>query len=76
MKIDDPCDISEFWQSMKQLTRFNQLVNLGAVLERVYELKLEKDDFEGMNEFKPSFYKEFYLSVRRDIVKNEEKKIN
>lgn len=63
LKIGDPCDMSEFFQELKELNRFNELVKMKDIVEKVYEMKMRQTDLEGISELKPSFYKTYYESI-------------
>ncbi len=40
LKIEDPCDISEFLQGLKELNRFNELIKMNQIITKVYEYKV------------------------------------
>lgn len=42
LQCQDPCDISEFFQSIKDLATFNNLVNIKQVVVKTYEMRLMK----------------------------------
>ena len=63
LKIGDPCDMSEFFQELKELNRLNELVKMKDIVEKVYEMKMKQADLEGISELKPSFYKTYYESI-------------
>lgn len=63
LKIGDPCDMSEFLQELRELNRFNELVRMKDIVEKVYEMKMKQTDLEGISELKPSFYKTYYESI-------------
>jgi len=57
MKFDDACDITEYFQSLKALHNFNKYIKISEVVHLAYAVELEKQDFEGLNQLKDSFYK-------------------
>lgn len=55
--------MSQFFQELKELNRFNELVKMKDIVEKVYEMNMKQTDLEGIFELKPSFYKTYYQSI-------------
>ena len=60
LKLNDACDISEFLQGLKQLDNFNKYLKIDHIIEFAYEIKLQKEDFNGIDTLKKSFYKQYF----------------
>jgi hypothetical protein len=67
MMFNDVCDASEFLQSLKSLSTFNEYVKINRLVEFAYEIKLRKGDFDGIDGLKNSFYKEHFRLILAGI---------
>lgn len=67
LKLNDACDISEFLQSLKQLDNFNKYLKIDQIVEFAYEIKLQKEDFNGIDGLKKSFYKQYFELMRAGL---------
>lgn len=65
--LDDPCDISEFFQTLKQVETFNRHVNIREAVKKAYTLQIEASDLEGLESLKnpdgsANMYAEYFLA--------------
>lgn len=74
LKLNDACDISEFLQSLKQLDNFNKYLKIDQIVEFAYEIKLQKEDFNGIDALKKSFYKQYFELMRAGLEKEAKSK--
>lgn len=48
LQENDVCEISLFFQSLRNLETFNEYLSINKVVERAYKLEIIKEDFAGI----------------------------
>ena len=58
----DVCEISLFFQSLRNVDTFNEYLSISTLLDRAYRLEIGKEDFVGIEEFRGNFYSDYILA--------------
>lgn len=45
MENNDECEISIFFQSLRDIDIFNEYISINKVVEKAYSLEIKKEDF-------------------------------
>jgi len=61
---------------LKQLDNFNKYLKIDQIIEFAYEIKLQKEDFNGIDTLKKSFYKQYFELMQTGLEKETKSKTN
>lgn len=78
MTVEEPCEISELFEKMKDIEYFNSAIKIGEVVKMAYSIKVVENDLNGLKnlktcEGKSNLYAEYYFVSLGEEIKNDEK---
>lgn len=66
----DPCDISEFLQSLKNLGEFNIHINMKMLMQKARSIELIGNDFTSVTDCGGGFYGKYYKAYAQELFKS------